>query len=266
VTALSSSAASAAGRITLRTALEDGALVFDVVDTGPGAPPGMMDALDEAGGGGLGLPVARRIARALGGDLVLAASGPGGSTFRLRLDAPVLACQAGHVSRRVVRSELLRTFALGGVEDADALRETLLAAGLQEAPWAEAALVVLDAGHADLGAALPEVGALQVALVLHQSEKEEAAAKEAAIGAGVAARTIHAPALLGAEALWVALPAALDIREALAATAVPSPPSSEQSEVASEVASTPAPTRATLRILAVDDNVRSTLLFCAAAS
>lgn len=43
------------------------------------------EAANSKPGVGLGLSLSRRLARALGGDLVLRESGPGGSTFRLRL-------------------------------------------------------------------------------------------------------------------------------------------------------------------------------------
>lgn len=63
-----------------------------VADDGPGLPPRARDNLFQpfsgsarVGGTGLGLPIAREIAQALGGDLVLDASGPGGTVFRLTL-------------------------------------------------------------------------------------------------------------------------------------------------------------------------------------
>jgi PAS domain S-box-containing protein len=89
----------AGGRVRLRVSgCEDGVL-FDVIDTGPGIPeehrPYIFNVFWQAeppstrraGGAGLGLSVARRVARLLGGDVVLAASSSEGSTFRLRLPA-----------------------------------------------------------------------------------------------------------------------------------------------------------------------------------
>lgn len=58
-------------------------LAFDVIDSGIGIPPEKLDAIFDAfvqadnsvtrqyGGTGLGLPISRRIARAMGGDLTV---------------------------------------------------------------------------------------------------------------------------------------------------------------------------------------------------
>jgi signal transduction histidine kinase len=66
-----------------------GALVtVDVEDTGPGIPDEVHERLFEpfvtgkADGTGLGLPIARRLLRDLGGDLELIRTGPGGTVFR----------------------------------------------------------------------------------------------------------------------------------------------------------------------------------------
>src|SRR2546425_3802357 len=61
------------GRIELRLARGNGAVSVDVVDSGPGVPPSqrkrIFDAFvsDDADGTGLGLPIARELAIALGG-------------------------------------------------------------------------------------------------------------------------------------------------------------------------------------------------------
>jgi two-component system OmpR family sensor kinase len=77
-------------------ALEDGVAV-EVADTGPGIPSGMIEAMFEPfvqadssstrskGGTGLGLAVARRLARFLGGDVLVDSTVGVGSTFTLRL-------------------------------------------------------------------------------------------------------------------------------------------------------------------------------------
>jgi signal transduction histidine kinase len=76
--------------------LPDGAVEIRVSDEGPGVPPAERERIFERfvrldaargrpGGAGLGLPIARCIAEAHGGTLVLADSGPAGSTFRVRL-------------------------------------------------------------------------------------------------------------------------------------------------------------------------------------
>jgi signal transduction histidine kinase len=93
------------GRITLRARRETSILVIEVEDTGAGMTPEQQGRLFRPfaqaevattrlfGGTGLGLAVSRRLAQALGGDLVLVRSSPeAGSTFALQL--PLTADQA----------------------------------------------------------------------------------------------------------------------------------------------------------------------------
>jgi two-component system heavy metal sensor histidine kinase CusS len=74
--------------------MPDAALAITVSDSGAGIPPAERERifdrfvqLDTArgGGAGLGLPIARMIARTLGGDLVASASPLGGARFELQL-------------------------------------------------------------------------------------------------------------------------------------------------------------------------------------
>ena len=75
----------------------DGGFVISVSDGGPGVPESereriferfvRLDAARGSDGAGLGLPIARVIAEAHGGSLVLAKSGASGSTFLVRLPA-----------------------------------------------------------------------------------------------------------------------------------------------------------------------------------
>ncbi len=69
-------------------------LVIELADTGKGIPNAARAHLFEAfagstrpGGTGLGLPIAREIMRAHGGDVELVQSGPEGTVFRLTLPA-----------------------------------------------------------------------------------------------------------------------------------------------------------------------------------
>jgi len=68
------------------------ALVIDIRDDGPGIEEGAQQRLFQPfsgtarkGGTGLGLVIAREIINAHGGELTLAESGPGGTTFRIQL-------------------------------------------------------------------------------------------------------------------------------------------------------------------------------------
>lgn len=93
--------------IRIEAAIVGGAVVLGVEDAGPGVPPSERERIfqrftqleagtaNRAGGVGLGLHIARELARAQGGDLVVAASARGaGARFELRLpragDPPVM--------------------------------------------------------------------------------------------------------------------------------------------------------------------------------
>lgn len=80
-----------AGRIAVRVAAVNGGCAIDVADDGTGIDDAGRARLFEPfsgprrdGGTGLGLVIAREIVRAHGGDLSLLATGPAGTTFRLR--------------------------------------------------------------------------------------------------------------------------------------------------------------------------------------
>jgi PAS domain S-box-containing protein len=90
-----------AGQVLVVVRLEDGPerrLCIDVVDRGIGIEESAHDAIFEAfvqadssvtrrfGGTGLGLPISRRFARILGGDLVVASEPGAGSTFTASID------------------------------------------------------------------------------------------------------------------------------------------------------------------------------------
>jgi two-component system C4-dicarboxylate transport sensor histidine kinase DctB len=79
------------GRITIRLGVEDGRAVVRVRDDGPPLDPGVRATLFEplrttkAHGLGLGLPIARALARAMRGDLALDDGDAGAKSFRLEL-------------------------------------------------------------------------------------------------------------------------------------------------------------------------------------
>jgi PAS domain S-box-containing protein len=86
-----------AGEVELRVWAEGGMAGFQIRDTGPGIPPEFMERVFEPftqvdssstrqkGGTGLGLPVSRRLARLLGGDLEVESAEGRGSRFTLTL-------------------------------------------------------------------------------------------------------------------------------------------------------------------------------------
>jgi signal transduction histidine kinase len=87
----------ARSRIVLSAAPHNGTVVVSVADDGPGVPADARERVFEPGaradggvnghgGAGLGLPLARRLAKAIGGDVTLAPAAPGaGAEFRVSL-------------------------------------------------------------------------------------------------------------------------------------------------------------------------------------
>jgi signal transduction histidine kinase len=247
------------GTITFRSSLCEGALVFDVIDTGYGIAPVEHDKIfhefqkGRAGspGAGLGLTVARKIARALNGDVELKHSGPKGSWFRLRIDRPALAGQKGHPSRRIGRNGALLGFAVPSLDAgpaADALRGSLDAAGLRGTSMDKASLVILDARYPQLSAVLTTMRPHQSLVLIHRDEDEPLPAAGEASAIILACRTVKVRAPVGAEAMWTALEAALDLRDQL-----PTPPPLSRASTSTSVDF--AHTRSSLRLLIVDDNV-----------
>lgn len=82
------------GRVSA-TIRRDGPCVFiDIADNGPGVPEAVLKRLFQPftgsasrGGAGLGLAIARELARGMKGDLELTSNGPDGATFTLRMPA-----------------------------------------------------------------------------------------------------------------------------------------------------------------------------------
>lgn len=84
----------AGGTIRIRLAETPSEAIVEVIDSGRGIEPAVRDRIfdrfyrgaeTESSGAGLGLSIARKAVEASGGRLTLAASGPGGSTFRISL-------------------------------------------------------------------------------------------------------------------------------------------------------------------------------------
>jgi signal transduction histidine kinase len=84
----------APGRIKARMFKANGSAVVEIADNGPGIPPMLADRLFQPFGGsasrdgaGLGLAIARELARGMKGDLELSSSGGEGAVFTLRVPA-----------------------------------------------------------------------------------------------------------------------------------------------------------------------------------
>jgi signal transduction histidine kinase len=82
----------APGTITVAAQARDGYLAVSVADDGPGIPPRALERLfqpfaaaSSANGTGLGLVIARELARAQGGDVDLISTGSSGTVFEVRL-------------------------------------------------------------------------------------------------------------------------------------------------------------------------------------
>jgi signal transduction histidine kinase len=83
-----------ATRVEISARRDNGRVLIDVADNGPGLPPRAREHLfqpfagsSRPGGAGLGLPIARELMRAHGGDLRLERSTASGTCFRLILPA-----------------------------------------------------------------------------------------------------------------------------------------------------------------------------------
>ena len=87
------------GRIRVNAAMKDGVWSIEVVDSGPGIPAEIRDAVldpfftTKSRGGGLGLPIAKRVAELHGGALTLSFPTSGGTSVRLSL------ADGGRISR-----------------------------------------------------------------------------------------------------------------------------------------------------------------------
>jgi signal transduction histidine kinase len=87
------------GRVTVRTAVADGAVVVAVGDNGPGVPPALVERIWEpfyttkpvGQGAGLGLDVARRVVEDQHGGQLAVASEPGATWFTVRLPRSTVA-------------------------------------------------------------------------------------------------------------------------------------------------------------------------------
>lgn len=84
----------APGKITARAFRENGSVFVEIADNGPGIPPNVVSRLFQPfavsasrDGAGLGLAIARELARGMKGELELSTTGESGAAFRLRVPA-----------------------------------------------------------------------------------------------------------------------------------------------------------------------------------
>jgi signal transduction histidine kinase len=94
------------GSVRASVAVEDGRVIYEIADTGIGIPEDSRELVFEEfrqvdgtqtrefGGSGLGLSLARRLARLVHGDVTLAPARGSGSTFRLELPLRVMHADA----------------------------------------------------------------------------------------------------------------------------------------------------------------------------
>jgi len=82
------------GKITARVSREADKAVIEISDNGPGVPPKIVSQLFQPfsgsasrGGAGLGLAIARELARGMKGDVELSSNGAAGAAFKLRVPA-----------------------------------------------------------------------------------------------------------------------------------------------------------------------------------
>jgi signal transduction histidine kinase len=90
-------------RVEARLALQDGVIVLEVQDNGPGVPEGIRTSLfqpfvseGKQKGSGLGLTLAHCIAAEHGGEVVLVASEPGETIFRMTISGGITQQSASH--------------------------------------------------------------------------------------------------------------------------------------------------------------------------
>ena len=92
-------------RVDARVEVQDGRIIFQVQDNGPGVPEGIRNSLfqpfvseGKQKGSGLGLTLAQSIAAEHGGEVVLVTTGPGETIFRMAIARGIIQQSASDVA------------------------------------------------------------------------------------------------------------------------------------------------------------------------
>lgn len=218
------------GRVEVRLRREGDRIRFEVADTGPGLSLEDLNRAFQpferiertcagAGGAGLGLSLARALARLMGGDIG-AESAPGaGSCFWLDLPYDAQAASPAAPAADLRKGALNVLIALDDRLTGVVLRSVFEALGHQVLQAQDAArgaellqtcgVDMIVAGQAEAIAALRAADATSPILALIDGEAEETAACLAAGASGVLRRPLTAPAVARAlAALSMVMPAA----------------------------------------------------------
>jgi len=192
------------GPVELRFAWREGTLVVEVADRGPGVPPERREELfapfarledpkrRRVGGAGLGLAIARRIARAYGGDAVVDDARDGGALFRLSFPLRVVETAGAPARPKADRRAEPGKARILLVEDESINRlyeRTLLASAgyaVDEARDGTAALELAARSRYDLvlmDIGLPDMSGIDAAVEIRQGGGENAATPIIAVSA-----------------------------------------------------------------------------------
>ncbi len=152
-------------------------LYFEILDTGTGIAPDQLQHLFEPfwqadgsltrkrGGAGLGLPVSKRIAQRLGGDIFVESEPGKGSSFTFAFRAPI--CEKGPETPQQKESENVKEPPI-----ADDMKKPLEGFRILAVDDVRINLVVLVSQLRELGAELTEAENGQIAVEKHQAAEE----------------------------------------------------------------------------------------------
>jgi len=169
---------------------EPGRLRFTVEDTGPGVAPEARDRIFEAfaqaeaahadlGGAGLGLAIARKLARAMNGDVGVERAAVGGACFWLEAAFPAMAAGpapevlGGRVVAVVSPNPIVREAARRQIQASGGRAVAAVSLGEAVAETAPGDIVLLDAAMATPGAALRPAADRPSIVLLAAEERDD---------------------------------------------------------------------------------------------